>query len=212
MKQACNEIYLQVYMITSTITLYKNAYNGLTKRIWLLSLVMLINRSGTMVLPFMTLYCKKIGYTTQQAGWVVALYGLGAIIGAFLGGKISDNFGFYFPWGRAAYNRNLVADYVVAILFGVHVLSAQNIAQRFGERNYSCAAAIRWIGGLTFPLYCIHYPVLCFLRAVSPWGMDTWENAFFLLILMSLSVVLVGSYCDNLKMKFRYNFHKFKAN
>lgn len=124
----------------------------------------------------------------------------------------SDNFGFYFPWGRAAYNRNLVADYVVAILFGVHVLSAQNIAQRFGERNYSCAAAIRWIGGLTFPLYCIHYPVLCFLRAVSPWGMDTWENAFFLLILMSLSVVLVGSYCDNLKMKFRYNFHKFKAN
>jgi hypothetical protein len=55
----------------------------------------------------------------------------------------SDNFGFYFPWGRAAYNRNLVADYVVAILFGVHVLSAQNIAQRFGERNYSCAAAIR---------------------------------------------------------------------
>ena len=96
MKQACNEIYLQVYMITSTITLYKNAYNGLTKRIWLLSLVMLINRSGTMVLPFMTLYCKKIGYTTQQAGWVVALYGLGAIIGAFLGGKISDNFGFYY--------------------------------------------------------------------------------------------------------------------
>lgn len=122
----------------------------------------------------------------------------------------SDNFGFYFPWGRAAYNRNLVADYVVAILFGVHVLSAQNIARRFGERNYSCAAAIRWVGGLTFPLYCVHYPVLCFLSAVSPWGMDTWENALFLLILMSLIVVLVSGYCDSLKIRFRYNLQKFK--
>ncbi len=83
-------------MIGTTINLYKNAYNGLTKRIWLLSLVMLINRAGTMVLPFMTLYCKKIGYSTQQAGWVVAIYGLGAIVGAFLGGKISDRFGFYY--------------------------------------------------------------------------------------------------------------------
>lgn len=83
-------------MLPKTITLYKNAYAGLTRRIWLLSLVMLINRSGTMVLPFMTLYCKKIGYSTQQAGWVVAFYGLGAIAGAFLGGKISDRFGFYY--------------------------------------------------------------------------------------------------------------------
>jgi predicted MFS family arabinose efflux permease len=83
-------------MISSAFALYKNAYNGLTKRIWLLSFVMLVNRSGTMVLPFMTLYCKHIGYTTQEAGWVVALYGLGAVLGAFLGGKISDRFGFYY--------------------------------------------------------------------------------------------------------------------
>ncbi|MFZ1784640.1 MAG: MFS transporter [Ferruginibacter sp.] len=63
---------------------------------WLLSLVMFINRSGTMVLPFMTLYCKHIGYSTRQAGLVVAVYGIGSLVGAFLGGKISDRFGFYY--------------------------------------------------------------------------------------------------------------------
>lgn len=83
-------------MISATVNLYKNAYTGLSKRMWLLALVMLINRSGTMVLPFMTLYCKHVGYSTKQAGYVVAVYGLGSVVGAFLGGKISDRFGFYY--------------------------------------------------------------------------------------------------------------------
>jgi predicted MFS family arabinose efflux permease len=83
-------------MITKTIDLYKNAYNGLTKRMWLLSIVMLINRSGTMVLGFMTLYCTHIGYTLKQGGFVVALYGIGSLVGALAGGKISDTFGFYY--------------------------------------------------------------------------------------------------------------------
>ncbi|MEK7225946.1 MAG: MFS transporter, partial [Bacteroidota bacterium] len=43
-------------MITATAKTYRNAYSGLSKQTWLLSLIMLINRSGTMVIPFMTLY------------------------------------------------------------------------------------------------------------------------------------------------------------
>jgi len=83
-------------MITSAIQLYKNAYEGLSKSIWLLSVVMLINRSGTMVLAFMTLYCTYLGYSIRHAGWVVAIYGMGSIVGALLGGRISDRFGFYY--------------------------------------------------------------------------------------------------------------------
>lgn len=83
-------------MVNATIQLYKNAYDGLSRRIWLLGIVMLINRSGTMVLAFMTLYCKSIGFTTKQGGFVVAIYGIGSVAGAFLGGKITDKFGFYY--------------------------------------------------------------------------------------------------------------------
>lgn len=83
-------------MLTATINLYKNAYTGVNRRMWLLAVVMLINRSGTMVLPFMTLYVNHIGYSTKQAGFVVAIYGIGSLVGAFIGGKISDRFGFYY--------------------------------------------------------------------------------------------------------------------
>ncbi len=83
-------------MLSATINLYRNAYTGLNRRMWLLAVVMLINRSGTMVLPFMTLYCINIGYSIRQAGLVVAIYGIGSLVGAFLGGKISDRFGFYY--------------------------------------------------------------------------------------------------------------------
>ena len=82
-------------MIASAIQLYRNAYRGLTHRIWLLGIVMLVNRSGTMVLAFLTLYCTHLGYTIKQAGFVVALYGIGSVAGGFLGGKISDKYGFY---------------------------------------------------------------------------------------------------------------------
>jgi MFS family permease len=83
-------------MISSTINLYRNAYSGLTRRMWLLAVVMLINRSGTMVLPFMTLYCSHRGYTEIQGGLAVAIYGIGSLFGAFIGGRLSDKLGFYY--------------------------------------------------------------------------------------------------------------------
>jgi predicted MFS family arabinose efflux permease len=82
-------------MIVGTMNLYRDAYSGLTRRMWLLALVMLINRCGTMVLPFMTLYCNHRGYTATQGGLAVAIYGIGAVVGAFIGGRLSDRYGFY---------------------------------------------------------------------------------------------------------------------
>lgn len=84
-------------MFTKTISLYKNAYSGLAPSTWLLSVVMLINRSGTMVLPFMTIYLTNpsMGYSVGKAGMVMALFGLGAVTGAYFGGRLTDRIGFY---------------------------------------------------------------------------------------------------------------------
>jgi predicted MFS family arabinose efflux permease len=78
-----------------TRRLYANAYSGLSRSTWLLSLVMLVNRSGTMVLPFMTIYLTGIGFSLFQAGVVVGMFGAGAVCGAYLGGKLTDRIGFH---------------------------------------------------------------------------------------------------------------------
>ncbi|WP_276502016.1 MFS transporter [Terrimonas pollutisoli] len=84
-------------MLKATALTYKNAYSGLSHSTWLLSLIMLINRSGTMVVPFMTLYLTspKMGYSVGQAGMVFGLFGLGAFCGAYIGGKLTDKIGYY---------------------------------------------------------------------------------------------------------------------
>lgn len=84
-------------MIAKTFSLYKTSFTGLSKESWLLSFIMLINRSGTMVVPFMTLYLtsKEMHRSLSEAGFVMMLFGLGSIVGAYFGGKFSDKIGFY---------------------------------------------------------------------------------------------------------------------
>ncbi|HEX7903810.1 MAG TPA: MFS transporter [Chitinophagaceae bacterium] len=84
-------------MISATAKTYRNAYSGLSKETWLLSFIMLVNRSGTMVVPFMTLYLTspQMGYSIGQAGIVFGLFGAGAFSGAWLGGRMTDKIGFY---------------------------------------------------------------------------------------------------------------------
>ena len=84
-------------MLTATAKTYRNAYSGLSKQTWLLSLIMLINRSGTMVVPFMSLYLTspEMGYSVGEAGIVFGLFGAGAFSGAWLGGRLTDKIGFY---------------------------------------------------------------------------------------------------------------------
>lgn len=49
-----------------------------------------------MVLPFMMLYLTgKRGFSISKAGFVLGVYGIGAIFGSYSGGKITDKIGFY---------------------------------------------------------------------------------------------------------------------
>lgn len=84
-------------MIGRTLHLYKSSFSGLSRETWMLSLIMLVNRSGTMVLPFLTLYITgpDIARSLSDAGFVMALFGMGSMIGAYLGGRLTDKSGFY---------------------------------------------------------------------------------------------------------------------
>ena len=71
-------------------------YQGLSREVWFLALTTLVNRAGAMVIPFLSLYLTRyLGLTMGQVGWIMTCYGLGSVLGVFLGGKFSDRFGYY---------------------------------------------------------------------------------------------------------------------
>lgn len=76
------------------LTEYRQAFSGLPRTTWLLCLTTLVNRSGTMVLPFLVLYLtSEKGFDKSQAGLFLSLYGAGAIAGSSLGGMLADRIG-----------------------------------------------------------------------------------------------------------------------
>ncbi|QHT70219.1 MFS transporter [Rhodocytophaga rosea] len=77
--------------MTFLINLYRNAYGGLSTPAWMLALVMFINRSGSMVVPFLSVYLTdSLHFTVEQAGLILTSFGMGAMSGSILGGWLSD--------------------------------------------------------------------------------------------------------------------------
>lgn len=63
----------------------------------MLSIVMLINRSGSMVLPFLGVYMTDhLKFSLENAGIVLSFYGIGSVLGSWLGGFLTDKFGEYY--------------------------------------------------------------------------------------------------------------------
>ena len=73
---------------------YFSSYRGLPRKAWFLALVLLVNRSGSMVLFFMSLYLtRELGFSVLTAGRVLSVYGAGSLIGSILGGWLTDRWG-----------------------------------------------------------------------------------------------------------------------
>ncbi len=62
--------------------------------VWILLLATLVNRAGTMVLPFLLLFLtRERGFTASHAAVILALYGATAIVAAPLSGRLCDRLG-----------------------------------------------------------------------------------------------------------------------
>jgi Arabinose efflux permease len=83
-------------MLQNLYDRYYASFAGLSPVIWLLSLVTLINRAGTMVIPFMTIYLtNQLSFSTVQTGYIMACFGAGSLAGSYLGGKLTDWIGYF---------------------------------------------------------------------------------------------------------------------
>ena len=85
-------------MVRKIARAYRDAYSGLSTEVWVLSTALLINRCGSMVMVFLTLYLtQRLGFTILEAGSVFTVYGLGSMAGVYLGGRLVQH------WAPCAY-------------------------------------------------------------------------------------------------------------
>ncbi|MBC8984649.1 MFS transporter [Pedobacter sp. N36a] len=78
------------------LRLYLEAYRGLSTPAWMLALVMLINRSGAMVIPFLGIYMiNHLSFSLEDTGTVLSCFGVGAVAGSFAGGWLTDKVGHF---------------------------------------------------------------------------------------------------------------------
>ena len=78
------------------ISYYFQSFVGFSAQVWWLALVTLVNRAGAMVIPFLSLYLTAdLGFTLERVGWVMTSFGAGSLVGAWIGGKLTDQLGFY---------------------------------------------------------------------------------------------------------------------
>jgi len=101
-------------LIQRIFDLYVKAFTGLPRKVWLLALVLLVNRSGAMVVAFLSVYLiNEQGYAPVKAGYVMASFGAGGVVGNYVGGLLNDRFG---SWHIMLYS--LIGAGILHILLG----------------------------------------------------------------------------------------------
>ena len=66
---------------------------ALPRPAWVLFFGTFLNKFGAFVVPFLTLYLTKQGYSVAEAGMAVGAYGVGGLFASLLGGHLADALG-----------------------------------------------------------------------------------------------------------------------
>jgi MFS family permease len=66
---------------------------ALPRAAWILFLGTFLNKFGTFVVPFLTLYLTRRGFTLGQASLAISAYGVGGLMACLLGGHLADVIG-----------------------------------------------------------------------------------------------------------------------
>ncbi len=89
-------MFLGIFVAMQLLSVYKQAFSNLQRNIWVLSLAMFINRCGSMVLLFTSLYLtRELHFSIADAGMVMSFYGVGSVLGSYSGGWLADRRSYY---------------------------------------------------------------------------------------------------------------------
>jgi MFS family permease len=108
---------------------------ALPRPAWILFLGTFLNKFGTFVLPFLTLYLTQRGFTLNDAGLAISAYGVGALMASALGGHLADAIG----------RRKTIALSMFSVAAAMLLLSQ--------SKSLPAIIAATWLAALTGELY-----------------------------------------------------------
>ncbi len=112
-------------VIRAVVRIYAEAFRGLPSDVWRLSFGLFLNRAGTMVLPFLSLYLvRELGYGIDAATTVLFAFGLGSVVGSYAGGELS---GRWVSSRASLFGGALGVQIVSLILAGFGFLAVPNL-------------------------------------------------------------------------------------
>jgi predicted MFS family arabinose efflux permease len=85
-----------VRTLSNAYRFYVGSFSGFSREVWLLTFASFVNRAGTMVVPFLSLYLTQdMGLSLHEVGWIMSAFGAGSVAGSWLGGRLADRIGYY---------------------------------------------------------------------------------------------------------------------
>lgn len=179
------------------------------RRWWFLLALLVLALAGRTVIALFPLWLLGFALYSRPPAWPLSSRATTAIFwGALLvvlalplteAWWPSSKAWFYMPWGRGPYNRDLVADYLVAAAFGLHLLAARHHLQAEVITSPPWLACAHWLGSLTFPLYLCHYPLLGLAAVLSPFDLSSGSHLALVLLLTLGCAAAVAPWSDRLK-------------
>jgi peptidoglycan/LPS O-acetylase OafA/YrhL len=111
-------------------------------------------------------------------------------------------------WAPAPWlDRSKIAqDYLVAILFAIHLLGFSAVASSLAPVLRRSAAPVRWAAGATFTIYLFHVPVTQFLTTIVPWPPGAWETRMVMFPVALVLLFLVAEVTERRKEGWRRVF------
>ncbi|HEY3861736.1 MAG TPA: MFS transporter [Verrucomicrobiae bacterium] len=121
-------------MITKDSSLMSRL-RALPRPAWVLFLGTFLNKFGTFVMPFLTLYLTQRGFSLGAAGMAISAYGIGSLMAAVMGGHLADKIG----------RRKTIALSMFSVAAAMVLLSQ--------SRSLPAIIASTWLAALTGEMY-----------------------------------------------------------
>jgi peptidoglycan/LPS O-acetylase OafA/YrhL len=119
------------------------------------------------------------------------------------------NFGIPFLYGRGPFFRDINQDYAAGFFFTLHLIAARNLISSATTISTRTRKLALLLGAQTFPLYCIHYPLICLWTSITIWSIGSWKNIMAVTLFTSVITLLATPLCDHLKDIFRKSLTRY---